>query len=161
MCLQSVPRRLPPLHLQPVSASVLWRLQSDLHPWTRECSSSLTLSRRRQRRRRPNTLSPQVCGFSADCAAKGLHAHHPRNCLYHLRDWSVARLLQLLQVRRLRCRRVPMTMTMVMKVILCFGSATESLPPGWKQPIAAQPTAVRQVSAPRSRSSGPAFSPPV
>ncbi|KAJ8406891.1 hypothetical protein AAFF_G00291670 [Aldrovandia affinis] len=38
-----------------------------------------------------------ACDFSAECGAKGLHAHHPRDCLYHLRDWSVPRLLQLLQ----------------------------------------------------------------
>ncbi|XP_008302095.1 E3 ubiquitin-protein ligase RNF31 isoform X2 [Stegastes partitus] len=38
-----------------------------------------------------------ACGFSADCGNKGLHAHHPRNCLYHLRDWSVTRLHLLLQ----------------------------------------------------------------
>ncbi|XP_071770167.2 E3 ubiquitin-protein ligase RNF31 [Centroberyx gerrardi] len=38
-----------------------------------------------------------VCGFSVDCGAKGLHAHHPRDCLYHLRDWGVARLHLLLQ----------------------------------------------------------------
>ncbi|KAI5616909.1 hypothetical protein C0J50_23497 [Silurus asotus] len=38
-----------------------------------------------------------ACDFSADCAAKGLHAHHPRDCLYHLRDWSVSRLRSLLQ----------------------------------------------------------------
>ncbi|XP_053544638.1 uncharacterized protein si:dkey-181m9.8 isoform X2 [Ictalurus punctatus] len=37
-----------------------------------------------------------ACDFSAECAAKGLHAHHPRDCLYHLRDWSVARLRSLL-----------------------------------------------------------------
>ncbi|XP_045907148.1 E3 ubiquitin-protein ligase RNF31 isoform X2 [Micropterus dolomieu] len=41
-----------------------------------------------------------ACGFSADCGTKGLHAHHPRNCLYHLRDWSVARLHLLLQYYR-------------------------------------------------------------
>lgn len=29
---------------------------------------------------------------------KGLHAHHPRDCLYHLRDWHVPRLHSLLQV---------------------------------------------------------------
>uniref|UniRef100_A0A671QPE9 Si:dkey-181m9.8 n=1 Tax=Sinocyclocheilus anshuiensis TaxID=1608454 RepID=A0A671QPE9_9TELE len=29
-----------------------------------------------------------ACSFSTECGAKGLHAHHPRNCLYHLRDWS-------------------------------------------------------------------------
>ncbi|MCI4390533.1 hypothetical protein PGIGA_G00123640 [Pangasianodon gigas] len=38
-----------------------------------------------------------ACDFSAECAAKGLHAHHPRDCLYHLRDWNVARLRSLLQ----------------------------------------------------------------
>ncbi|XP_062843862.1 E3 ubiquitin-protein ligase RNF31 [Trichomycterus rosablanca] len=38
-----------------------------------------------------------ACDFSAECAAKGLHAHHPRDCLYHLRDWNVSRLHSLLQ----------------------------------------------------------------
>ncbi|XP_058510116.1 E3 ubiquitin-protein ligase RNF31 isoform X2 [Solea solea] len=41
-----------------------------------------------------------VCGFSLDCATKGLHAHHPRDCLYHLRDWTVTRLHLLLQYYR-------------------------------------------------------------
>ncbi|KAM4605060.1 E3 ubiquitin-protein ligase RNF31 isoform 2-T2 [Polymixia lowei] len=53
-----------------------------------------------------------ACGFSAECGTKGLHAHHPRDCLYHLRDWSVARLHQLLQYYR-----VPPT---------CLGSASSS-----------------------------------
>ncbi|XP_040911156.1 E3 ubiquitin-protein ligase RNF31 isoform X3 [Toxotes jaculatrix] len=44
------------------------------------------------------TFSPgAACRFSADCGTKGLHAHHPRDCLYHLRDWSVTRLHLLLQ----------------------------------------------------------------
>lgn len=38
-----------------------------------------------------------ACDFSAECSAKGLHAHHPRDCLYHLRDWSAPRLCGLLQ----------------------------------------------------------------
>ncbi|KAL3989223.1 hypothetical protein ACER0C_013541 [Sarotherodon galilaeus] len=38
-----------------------------------------------------------ACGFSADCMTKGLHAHHPRDCLYYLRDWSLTRLHLLLQ----------------------------------------------------------------
>ncbi|XP_076023798.1 E3 ubiquitin-protein ligase RNF31 isoform X2 [Genypterus blacodes] len=38
-----------------------------------------------------------ACGFSMDCETKGLHAHHPRDCLYYLRDWSVSRLQLLLQ----------------------------------------------------------------
>ncbi|XP_060680369.1 E3 ubiquitin-protein ligase RNF31 isoform X4 [Hemiscyllium ocellatum] len=37
-----------------------------------------------------------ACGFMSDCHTKGLHAHHPRDCFYHLRDWSVERLQQLL-----------------------------------------------------------------
>ncbi|XP_031175036.1 E3 ubiquitin-protein ligase RNF31 isoform X2 [Sander lucioperca] len=41
-----------------------------------------------------------ACSFSADCGSKGLHAHHPRDCLYHLRDWSVSRLHLLLQYYR-------------------------------------------------------------
>lgn len=41
-----------------------------------------------------------ACRFSADCGTKGLHAHHPRDCLYHLRDWSVPRLHLLLQYYR-------------------------------------------------------------
>ncbi|XP_061589057.1 E3 ubiquitin-protein ligase RNF31 isoform X2 [Cololabis saira] len=40
------------------------------------------------------------CNFSGDCGSKGLHAHHPRDCLYHLRDWSVSRLHLLLQYYR-------------------------------------------------------------
>ncbi|XP_017296084.1 E3 ubiquitin-protein ligase RNF31 isoform X2 [Kryptolebias marmoratus] len=41
-----------------------------------------------------------ACSFSAECGTKGLHAHHPRDCLYHLRDWSVTRLQLLLQYYR-------------------------------------------------------------
>ncbi|XP_044223288.1 E3 ubiquitin-protein ligase RNF31 isoform X2 [Thunnus albacares] len=47
----------------------------------------------------PFTLG-SACRFSVDCGTKGLHAHHPRDCLYHLRDWSVPRLHQLLQYYR-------------------------------------------------------------
>ncbi|XP_076601843.1 E3 ubiquitin-protein ligase RNF31 isoform X2 [Chaetodon auriga] len=47
----------------------------------------------------PFTLG-SACSFSADCGTKGLHAHHPRDCLYHLRDWSVPRLHLLLQYSR-------------------------------------------------------------
>ncbi|XP_008335691.1 E3 ubiquitin-protein ligase RNF31 isoform X3 [Cynoglossus semilaevis] len=38
-----------------------------------------------------------MCSFSGDCSTRGLHAHHPRDCLYHLRDWTMNRLKQLLQ----------------------------------------------------------------
>ncbi|XP_028283360.1 E3 ubiquitin-protein ligase RNF31 isoform X2 [Parambassis ranga] len=53
------------------------------HQFCGGCSQSFTLG--------------SACSFSADCGTKGLHAHHPRDCLYHLRDWSVTRLHLLLQ----------------------------------------------------------------
>ncbi|XP_031780562.1 microtubule-associated protein futsch isoform X1 [Nasonia vitripennis] len=37
------------------------------------------------------------CGVSAYCAKLGLHAHHPRNCLFYLRDKEPAQLQQLLR----------------------------------------------------------------
>ncbi|XP_066512786.1 E3 ubiquitin-protein ligase RNF31-like isoform X1 [Hoplias malabaricus] len=33
----------------------------------------------------------------AQCSVTGLHAHHPRDCLFYLRDWEPARLQALLQ----------------------------------------------------------------
>uniref|UniRef100_A0A3P8WAQ8 Si:dkey-181m9.8 n=1 Tax=Cynoglossus semilaevis TaxID=244447 RepID=A0A3P8WAQ8_CYNSE len=43
------------------------------------------------------SVGAQMCSFSGDCSTRGLHAHHPRDCLYHLRDWTMNRLKQLLQ----------------------------------------------------------------
>ncbi|XP_024937469.1 uncharacterized protein LOC107264399 isoform X2 [Cephus cinctus] len=37
------------------------------------------------------------CNISAYCAKLGLHAHHPRNCLFYLRDKEPAQLQQLLK----------------------------------------------------------------
>uniref|UniRef100_A0A667ZVI3 Ring finger protein 31 n=1 Tax=Myripristis murdjan TaxID=586833 RepID=A0A667ZVI3_9TELE len=34
---------------------------------------------------------------TAQCKLTGLHAHHPRDCLFYLRDWEPARLQELLQ----------------------------------------------------------------
>ncbi|XP_061569952.1 E3 ubiquitin-protein ligase RNF31-like isoform X2 [Cololabis saira] len=34
---------------------------------------------------------------AAQCSYPGLHAHHPRDCLFYLRDWEPARLQALLQ----------------------------------------------------------------
>ncbi|XP_043945300.1 E3 ubiquitin-protein ligase RNF31-like isoform X2 [Protopterus annectens] len=45
-----------------------------------------------------------ACGFSRECHAKGLHAHHPRNCFYYLRDWDIKRLQQLLNHNRIPYR---------------------------------------------------------
>ncbi|KAK7877618.1 hypothetical protein WMY93_031630 [Mugilogobius chulae] len=41
----------------------------------------------------------KACSFAASCSSKGLHAHHPRDCVYHLRDWDLPRLHLLLQGR--------------------------------------------------------------
>lgn len=38
------------------------------------------------------------CGVSDYCAKLGLHAHHPRNCLFYLRDKEPLELKQLLRV---------------------------------------------------------------
>ncbi|KAM9321716.1 E3 ubiquitin-protein ligase RNF31 isoform 2-T2 [Pholidichthys leucotaenia] len=48
---------------------------------------------------RPFTLG-SACEVSTECGFKGLHAHHPRDCLYFLRDWSVTRLHLLLHCYR-------------------------------------------------------------
>lgn len=37
------------------------------------------------------------CGVSAYCAKLGLHAHHPRNCLFYLRDKEPQELQKLLR----------------------------------------------------------------
>lgn len=44
---------------------------------------------------------PQTCAVD-ECSVSGLHAHHPRDCLFYLRDWEPARLQALLQVCSLR-----------------------------------------------------------
>lgn len=40
----------------------------------------------------------QTACKAAQCSYTGLHAHHPRDCLFYLRDWEPARLQVLLQV---------------------------------------------------------------
>lgn len=94
-------------------------------------------------------LFTQTCSFSADCVTKGLHAHHPRDCLYHLRDWSVTRLHLLLQVRTTRAELQPVWGKYHWWSGLCFCclSITECLSPGWNQLIVAHFAPVRQVSS--------------
>ena len=38
----------------------------------------------------------QVCTVLRNCSMKGLHAHHPRDCLFYLRDLEVERLQKIL-----------------------------------------------------------------
>lgn len=48
---------------------------------------------------------------AAQCSYTGLHAHHPRDCLFYLRDWEPPRLQALLQVpiTDLTCCRADLT----------------------------------------------------
>lgn len=46
---------------------------------------------------KPFTMGTR-CGLSEYCAKLGLHAHHPRNCLFYLRDKEPHELQTLLQV---------------------------------------------------------------
>jgi len=39
------------------------------------------------------------CTVGPNCAKLGLHAHHPRNCLFYLRDKEPAQLQKLLKVQ--------------------------------------------------------------
>lgn len=39
------------------------------------------------------------CGLSDYCAKLGLHSHHPRNCLFYLRDKDPKELQTLLTVK--------------------------------------------------------------
>ena len=39
----------------------------------------------------------QACGRFESCAARGLHAHHPRDCLFYLRDFTVKELQDFLR----------------------------------------------------------------
>ncbi|XP_072022934.1 LOW QUALITY PROTEIN: uncharacterized protein [Amphiura filiformis] len=42
------------------------------------------------------------CGKFPSCANRGLHSHHPRDCLFHLRDWDVKQLQKLLDNHRIK-----------------------------------------------------------
>lgn len=46
---------------------------------------------------KPFTMGAK-CGQTPYCAKLGLHAHHPRNCLFYLRDKEPAQLQRLLKV---------------------------------------------------------------
>ncbi|XP_067887783.1 E3 ubiquitin-protein ligase lubel [Heterodontus francisci] len=50
--------------------------------------------------KRPFKLG-SACTFMSNCQTMGLHAHHPRDCFYHLRDWSVERLQKLLHTEHI------------------------------------------------------------
>lgn len=41
------------------------------------------------------------CGLSDYCAKLGLHSHHPRNCLFYLRDKEPKELQTLLVVKKI------------------------------------------------------------
>lgn len=43
----------------------------------------------------------QECGKYNSCADKGLHAHHPRDCLFYLRDLEVKELQDFLRENKM------------------------------------------------------------
>lgn len=44
-----------------------------------------------------NILSFQNCRVSEQCTVRGLHAHHPRDCYFYLRDQDPENLQKLLR----------------------------------------------------------------
>lgn len=49
----------------------------------------------------------EKCGWSPICAKLGLHAHHPRNCLFYLRDKDIAELQKLLEEKAVAFNKSP------------------------------------------------------
>ena len=43
----------------------------------------------------------QECGKYNSCATRGLHAHHPRDCLFFLRDFKVKELQDFLKENKM------------------------------------------------------------
>lgn len=46
------------------------------------------------------------CGMSDYCAKLGLHSHHPRNCLFYLRDKEPSELKTLLKVATIFIKKI-------------------------------------------------------
>ena len=49
----------------------------------------------------------QACGRFKSCASRGLHAHHPRDCLYFMRDFSVEELQGFLRENKVEFETEP------------------------------------------------------
>ena len=49
----------------------------------------------------------QACGRFQSCAARGLHAHHPRDCLYYMRDFNVDELQEFLRQNNIEFQTTP------------------------------------------------------
>lgn len=49
----------------------------------------------------------EKCGWSPICAKLGLHAHHPRNCLFYLRDKDINELQNLLEEKAVAFNKDP------------------------------------------------------
>ncbi|XP_075424107.1 E3 ubiquitin-protein ligase RNF31, partial [Ascaphus truei] len=55
-----------------------------------------------------NTFHPKnKCIFPSCAVRMSLHAHHPRDCLFYLRDWEVSRLQRLLQISQVQFNTDP------------------------------------------------------
>lgn len=64
------------------------------------------------------------CGLSDYCAKLGLHSHHPRNCLFYLRDKEPKQLQTLLMVKHYKI--ISLREKVVIVVILYFFHALNS-----------------------------------
>lgn len=51
-------------------------------------------------------IDGKKCAVSLTCKNKGLHAHHPRNCLFYLRDYEVAGVESLLEQHHVNYRAI-------------------------------------------------------
>ena len=49
-----------------------------------------------------STFFLQTCRKYKSCGTKGFHAHHPRDCLFYLRDWPVEKLQKLLRDKEIK-----------------------------------------------------------
>ncbi len=49
----------------------------------------------------------QECGKLESCKKKGLHAHHPRDCLFYMRDFDVAELQSFLTQHKIPFDTIP------------------------------------------------------
>ncbi len=109
-------RRLHALQLLAVQVSVLQRLQQPisqgerkLHDWEKSLSfrdtflwdGNFDLNVSDSSVLFVYLFAPlvQTGCKTAQCSYTGLHAHHPRDCLFYLRDWEPTRLQALLQVQ--------------------------------------------------------------
>lgn len=122
-------RRLHALQLLPVQIPVLQRLQQPLPKGEMQHHVSVSVL--------PESAVPPVIVLSVSqtgcktpqCTYTGLHAHHPRDCLFYLRDWEPHRLQALLQVLMLLLELQPNMFVLFKLPIFTFSFIREAASP--------------------------------